>query len=66
MDPLYRITNEQCDAIIAGLRLLQCAMLDGLVKPGDGDVGDILTNSGQHAGLSVEAINDLLLHVFRI
>ena len=50
-------TAAEDDAIIAGLRLLQCSLEKQPghhpVEPNDGDVGDILTNSGEHAGLTV-------------
>lgn len=56
-----QITERQRDAIWAGLRLLQCS-LDKRpghhpVEPDDGDIGDILTCSGAHAGLSADEID---------
>lgn len=58
----FRRDEKRRDAILAGLRLLQCGMekREGYhpVEPNDGDVGDILTNSGLHSGLSVEEIDE--------
>lgn len=59
------VTAEEFDAIVAGLRLLGCALLPGSaeayghVSPNDGDIGDILTNSGEHAGLTSEQVDAL-------
>ena len=63
-------TAAEDDAIIAGLRLLQCSLEKQPghhpVEPNDGDVGDILTNSGEHAGLTVAAIERLLYDKFGV
>lgn len=55
-----RISDSEYDAILAGLRLLQAALEAGDVEPNDGDVGDILTCAGSHAGLTVEQIESLI------
>lgn len=55
------ITERQRDAIWAGLRLLQCSLEQRPghhpVAPDDGDIGDILTNAGKHAGLTADEID---------
>lgn len=51
------ISSRQYDALLAGLRLLARDIDKGLVEPNDGDVGDILTCAGAHAGLSAEQIH---------
>jgi hypothetical protein len=50
------LTNEQTDAVLAGLRLLE-----QVVDSGDLDAGiyDILTNSGQNIGLDSMSIDEL-------
>lgn len=57
------ISGPERDAILAGLRLLQCGLdrREGYyaVSPNDGDVGDILTNSGEHPGMTAEEIDGL-------
>ncbi|QWF18684.1 hypothetical protein [Lysobacter capsici] len=50
-------SNKERDAILAGLRLLQFSLDAGTVTPNDGDVGDILTCSGEHAGMTAEEID---------
>jgi len=57
---------KHADAIIAGLRLLQTSLKDRLVIPNDGDIGDILTNSGDHEGLTVDEIDALLAESFGV
>lgn len=54
------IESTEYDAILAGLRLLQIALESGDVGPNDGDIGDILTCGGGHAGLTVEQIETLI------
>lgn len=51
------------DAVLAGLRLLQNALEEGEVSPNDGDLGDILTNSGQHPGMTAEEIEDVVCSI---
>lgn len=58
---LLQVTSPQFDAIIAGLRLLQSSLDRGDVAPDDGDVGDILTCNGDHAGLTAAEIDDLAI-----
>lgn len=53
------ISGPERDALIAAIRLLQREMEAGRVAADDGDIGEILTNSGEHRGLSVNAL-DLL------
>lgn len=57
---------KQSDAIIAGLRLLQASLKERLVTPNDGDIGDILTSSGEHEGLTVDEIDVMLAESFGI
>lgn len=57
-------SSEEFDAVIAALRLLACALNDPsgdpiTVEPNDGDIGSILTNEGEHAGLTYDQIHDL-------
>lgn len=54
-----QFTKIQTDAVLAGLRLLQAALTGGLVRPNDGEIGDILTDVGTHAGLSADDIDAL-------
>jgi hypothetical protein len=54
-----QFNNKQLDTIRAGIRLLQSNLEKGLVLPNDGDIGDILTCSGEHDGLSVDEIEEL-------
>jgi DNA-binding Xre family transcriptional regulator len=54
-----QLSGKNFDAVLAGLRLLQTALEQRLVLPEDGDIGDILTNSGKHSGLSVAEIDEL-------
>jgi len=60
------LPGPQADAIIAALRLLQSALSGGLVSPDDGDIGAILTNAGEHEGLTVEGIDHLLANAFAV
>ena len=55
-----KLNKKETDAILAGLRLLQNALELGSVQPNDGDVGDILTDSGEHDGLNEEDIDYLI------
>lgn len=52
------LSRAQFDAIIAGLRLLQSSLDAGTVEPNDGDIGDILTCSGEHQGLDAAQIDE--------
>lgn len=54
-----KFTDKQIDAILAGLRLLSEALDHNKVAPDDGSIGDILTNGGNHEGLSSEEIDTL-------
>lgn len=53
------LSLAQGDAIFAALRLLATKLKAGEVSPDDGDIGDILTNSGAHAGLSADEVHEL-------
>ena len=53
------LSQREDDAILAALRLLATSLKNGSVAPNDGDIGDILTNSGLHAGLDSEGVHDL-------
>ncbi|WP_241299401.1 hypothetical protein [Burkholderia stabilis] len=50
---VVRINRREYDAPITSLRLLERNMENGKVSPNDGNLGDILTCSGDHRGLSV-------------
>jgi hypothetical protein len=50
---------RELDAVLAGLRLLQSALDAGTVTPNDGDIGDVLTCSGDHGGLTAAQIDEL-------
>jgi hypothetical protein len=56
---LKGFTRQESDAVFAGLRLLASNLQNGRVRPDDGDIGAILTSSGDHAGLSAEQVHDL-------
>jgi RNase P/RNase MRP subunit POP5 len=53
---VLRINRRQRNAIVAALRLLEHSVEKGLVVPNDGDIGDILTCSGDHEALSLDEI----------
>jgi hypothetical protein len=62
---MAKLSSPQFDAIVAALRYLAREMERNHVSPNDGDIGNILTNDGEHAGLSIEQIDalcDALLH----
>lgn len=52
-----QLSKKQSDAILAGLRLLQASLDGGLVRPNDGDIGDILTDTGSHEGMTAAEID---------
>ncbi len=54
-----QISDQESDAILAALRLLGHAMTIGDVEANDGDIGDILTCGGKHAGLTREQVDAL-------
>lgn len=56
---MNKLSPEELDAILAGLRLLAASLDSGAVRPDDGDIGSILTNSGKHAGLTADQIDTL-------
>jgi hypothetical protein len=58
---LVGFSEAERDAVYAALRYLATGLnrIDPLVTPNDGDIGDILTNSGAHAGLTGEQVHDL-------
>ncbi|WP_439126259.1 MAG: hypothetical protein ACNJA3_28230 (plasmid) [Pseudomonas rhizophila] len=56
---LPAVNKAEFDAVLAALRLLGASMMGGLVRPGDGDIGDILTDSGTHEGLTTEGVDAL-------
>ncbi|QHF00422.1 hypothetical protein LCG56_28950 (plasmid) [Pseudomonas cannabina pv. alisalensis] len=56
---LPAVSKAEFDAVLAALRLLAASMMGGLVRPGDGDIGEILTDSGTHAGLTAEGVDQL-------
>lgn len=53
------MSSREHDAVVAGLRLLTKAFANDWIDRDDGDIGAILTCSGNHPGLSVDAIHDL-------
>lgn len=56
---VLRLTQPEYDAMLAGLRLLARALQTRQVTPDDDDVGSILTNSGEHAGLTSDDVYSL-------
>jgi hypothetical protein len=54
------VNDQQFDAILAGLRLLQEKLESGEVTPDDKGIGQVLTNGGDHAGLDSSEIDDLI------
>ncbi|TAN25152.1 MAG: hypothetical protein EPN31_15845 [Castellaniella sp.] len=54
------LNEPQRDAVMAGLRLLQRALDLGEVAPNDGNVGDILTCSGRHEGMTSDQIDSFI------
>ena len=56
---LPAVNKAEFDAVLAALRLLGASMMGGLVRPGDGDIGEILTDSGPHEGLTAEGVDAL-------
>lgn len=54
------VTSEEYNAVIAGLRLLQNALDNSTVTPDDGDIGDILTNTGSEEPLTAAQIDELV------
>lgn len=54
-----QFNEKQIDAILAGLRLLGDALDHNKVAPDDGSIGDILTNGGNHEGLTSDEIDTL-------
>ena len=57
------VSSAEQDAILAGLRMLMQARDSGTVTPNDGDIGDILTCGGDHAGLDAEDIDALCMRI---
>lgn len=51
-----RISRREYNALVTSLRLLERAMEKGEVVPNDGNLGDILTCSGDHQGLSTDEV----------
>lgn len=56
---LPAVSKAEFDAVLAALRLLGASMECGRVRPDDGDIGEILTDSGTHAGLSAKEVDAL-------
>jgi hypothetical protein len=54
-----KLSVQDTNAILAGLRLLQSALDKGTVVADDGDVGDILTNSGECTPHTADSIDEL-------
>lgn len=55
----FTLNAMETDAVVAALRLLANKVALREIEPNDGDVGDILTGSGEHAGLNAEQIHAL-------
>lgn len=53
------LSGQERDALLAALKLLEVSMKEGLVQPNDGDIGDLLTNGGEHEGLTPWQISAL-------
>lgn len=56
---MHNLSKKQHDTVLAGLRLLQTTLDNRLVLPNDGNIGDILTDGGSHAGLTATEIDTL-------
>lgn len=54
-----KLTSQQYDAVLAGVRHLAASLTAGTVTPDDDDVGQILTNGGEHKGLTADEIHDM-------
>jgi hypothetical protein len=54
-----QLTKIQHDGVMAALKLLRNSLQGGLVSPNKGEIGGILTNGGEHGGLTLLDI-DLL------
>lgn len=53
------MSAQERDALLAALKLLEGALKRRLVIPNDGNIGDLLTNGGEHEGLTPQKIADL-------
>ena len=53
-----KLSGIETDAVLAGLRLLQRELMGGWPEMST-DVEQIYTNTGAHAGLGVEEIDEL-------
>lgn len=56
---LPAVSNEEFSAIVSALRFLATAVGNGVVRHNDGDIGDVLTDSGTSEGLNAEQILNL-------
>jgi hypothetical protein len=54
---MMQFSQKQSDAILAGLRLLQASLDNHRVLPNEGDIGDILTDTGSHKGMTADEID---------
>jgi len=54
------VNDQQFDAILAGLRLLQEKLESGDVSHDDKGIGQVLTNGGVHSGLDSSEIEELI------
>ncbi len=53
------LNRREFNATLAALRLLATALESGSVSPNDGDIGDMLTCSGNHDGLNETEVHNL-------
>ena len=61
------LSGQERDALLAALKLLEVALKEGLVRPNDGDIGDLLTNGGEHEGLTpwrISALADRIVNEY--
>lgn len=56
---ILMFTQAEYDAVLTGLRLLSWSLERGDVDPADNHFGQVLTNAGEHAGLTAGQIEDL-------
>lgn len=53
------LTRAQYDHVLAGVRMLATAVDDGTVTADDNDIGQIMTNGGEHPAMTSDEIHDM-------
>jgi hypothetical protein len=59
MNIKLKFTRAEYDMILAGLRMLAIAIDNGQVHANDGDVSEVITNSGEHPMPTSDDVHDL-------